>query len=140
MKKLFGLFVLMLTFAVAYPQTVGYQVTDSIAITDITGTDTTLFIPFRSEFGSSITFDFTNFDAWDAILSFGYSTDKVGITTIDDNRNPFTLDSAVYAQAINGTTKCRIAFESDKWGFKYIAFKLTKTTVSSGTLIWTWNR
>ena len=109
--------------------------TDSILITGITGADTTLTIPFKTEMGSSIMFDFTNFDADDAILDFGYSQGTC-FSRVDDNRIPIVLSTAVYDYDINGTTKAGILFKDLKWGSKEIMFKLTKTSVTSGTLIW----
>ena len=133
---------LTIILLIAIPFTLNAQraYVDSIQISAITGTDTTLFVPFRTVDGGSIQFDFTNFDADDAILDFAQSNDKAGAITIDDTRIPVTLSKVTYTKSVNGVTKNRYGFEADQWNFKYIAIKLTKTSVTSGTLIWTWVR
>ena len=109
--------------------------TDTLDVSTIAGSDTTIFLSFKTESGSSIIFDFSNFDDTDATLSFGYSNDGVGMVTIDDSRNPFTLDTTAYAIAVNGTTYKEIGFHGLKWQYKYIAYKLTLNSVTSGNLI-----
>lgn len=136
MKAIFSIIAVLFCLNV-FSQTV---YTDSITIAEITGTDTTIFINFRTEQGSNITFDFTNFNANTSTLDFGYSNDRVKMTSIDDTRNPFTLNVTTYAKAVNGTTKSCLSFDSDKWSYKYIAFKLTKGTTSAGTLIYSFVR
>jgi len=110
--------------------------TDSILFSGITGSDTTLFIPFKTEMGSGIIFDFTSFDADDAILDFGYSNDGIGMVSIDDNRNPFTLDSTTYTKTVNGVTTVKLGFNNLKWSYKYICFKLTVSSVTTRVFEW----
>ena len=111
---------------------------DSIQVTGITGTDSSFFIQFRSEKGSSVEFDFTNFDANDATLDFGYSNTNTGFASVSGA--PYMLDSATYSKTVNGVTSRKMVIRSDKWSGKWVGFKLTKTSVSSGTLIWRWVR
>ena len=106
--------------------------TGTLDVSTISGTDTTLFIPFKTELGSAIVFDFTNFDADDAILNFGYSNNDSSMVSIDDSRNPFTLSTATYDFVVNGTTMAQLGFKDLKWGYKYIAIKLTLTSVTTG--------
>ena len=132
MKKLITI-ILMLSCLAGFSQRV---YTGSIDVSTISGADTTLFIPFKTEMGSSIVFDFTDFDADDAVFSFGYSQNDSSMVSIDDSRNPFTLSTATYDNAVNGVTRAQLGFVNLKWGFKYIAFELTKTSVTTGTLNW----
>jgi len=131
MKNLLIILFALLSFGVFAQSGAPYVYT--IDVSTIT-TDTTIFYGFRTEKGSSVTFDFTNFDADDATLSFGYSTNDSTMTAIDDTRNPFTLNTSTYTETVNGITKSRIAFRADKWNFKYVCWKLTLVSVTTGDL------
>lgn len=93
-----------------------------------------MFISFRSEQARAIEFDFTNFNANTATIDFGFAMNRNGFTAIDGS--PFLMDAATYAKTVNGVTKRLKTFRADKWSGAYIAFKITKNTASTGTLIW----
>ena len=112
-----------------------YVAQDStIDASTISGTDTTIFIEFRKERGTGLTVDFTELNANDGILDFGFSNDKVNFCSIDLSDNPYTLDKTVYTKSVNGVSKSRIGFYADKWSYKYIAVKFTKSSCTSGKL------
>ena len=117
--------------------------TDSIDVSTISGADTMITIPFRSESGSSIEFDFTNFDADDAILDFGYINNRC-FSRADDNRLPLTLSTALYDYTTNCSvssgTYAGVILTNIKWNSKYIVFKLTLTSVTTGTFIYSFIR
>ena len=110
--------------------------TDSIRLASISGSDTTIFITFRSEQARSIEFDFTNFNANDATLDFGYAMNRNGFASVDGF--PCTIDSTTYSKTVNGVTKRLLFVRADKWSGAYIAFKVTKVSATSGTLIYRW--
>ena len=137
MKTLVFILLITLTSIVSFAQKVNV---DSIQVSGITGADTTLFISFRAISGGSIVFDFTNFDANDGILDIGFSNDLNSFTSIDNSSNPFTLDKTAITKAVNGVSKSRISIEKSNWNFKYLAIKLTKSSNTSGALIWQYVR
>jgi len=139
MKKIALILIVLLASVASYSQS-AYAYIDTLDISTISGADTTIFIPFRSEDGSGVTFDFTSLSADDGTLDFGYSNDKINFTSIDDTRNPFTLSTATYTKTVAGVAKSRIGFRADKWSYKYIAYKYTKGSSTTGDLIITWVR
>jgi hypothetical protein len=134
MKKL--LLILLLMPLLNYSQ---QTFTGSVTLASFT-TDTTIFIPFKAELGSAIEFDFTNFSNNTCTLDFGFSNTTTSFESIDDSRNPFTLNKTVYTKTVNGVAKSRLLFIKDKWNAKYIAIKLTRVSSGTGTFTWTWVR
>ena len=109
-------------------------------MSEISGTDTVLFFTFYSKTTTGIEFDYSDFDADDATLSpgntnFGYTFNKV-----DDSRFPYTLDVTTNEASVNGTTYATLFITKDTWGSKYAAIKVTKGSVTSGTLTYKWVR
>lgn len=113
--------------------------TDSIQASDISGSDTTIFLRFKAELASTITFDYTNFNAKDAVLDFGYA-DNLDTYQRASSDFPATMDSTAHTRTVNGVTRVTIRVIKDKWNSKYIAWTWTPNSVSSGTLIWRYTR
>jgi hypothetical protein len=109
----------------------------SIDVANITGTDTTIYL--RNQKHGLLTFDFTNFDADDATLDVGLTDNTASFVTVSVSgvTFPITLSTVTYTKTTNGYTKHRVAFKSSNWTGTYIGFKLTKTSVTAGTLtVW----
>ena len=114
--------------------------TDSIQVSAISGTDTTIFIPFKTENGSLMIFDFTNLSHNDGTLDFGYSNDGITFITPDVTGIPVTLSKVTYTKTCNGTAKSKFGFATNKWKTKYLAFKFTKGSNTSGALYYRFTR
>ena len=110
----------------------------NIDVSTITNADTTVFIKFmKSEKATVITFDYTDFDAKDATLDLGYTfTDSTYVSASSDF--PMVLDSISHTKSVitsTGTvTRTRVKATGVKWRDSWAAVKLTKNSVTSGTL------
>ena len=107
----------------------------SLPITSIVGSDTTIYVPAKN--CTLVTVDFSNFNADDATLDVGQSDDRVSFvsSSVSGLTWPITLSKVTYTKTANGYTRSRLCFEpsGDKWHGKYVVFKLTKVSVTSGT-------
>jgi len=101
---------------------------DSIVITDITGSDTTIFVQMYGNV-NFITFDFTNFNSNTSTLEVGYSH----VTSSFAEVSKQTLDVSMYSKTVNGITKSRITYRDIPVPCIF-AFTLTKVSTTTGTL------
>jgi len=102
------------------------SITGSIRVPD--GADTTVYLSFQTEYAWGITFDYSAFDAVDAILDLGITMDADSnkFDRLDNPDLPFTLaDSSV-------------SFKDDDFPFGTLVIKLTKTSVTAGLLMYYW--
>ncbi len=102
------------------------SITGSIRVPD--GADTTIYIPFQTEYAWGITFDYSAFDDVDAILDVGSTmdADSLMVSRLDDNRLPFTLADSV------------VSIKDDNFPYGTIVIELTKTSVTAGLLMYYW--
>lgn len=131
MKKIFIILFVVLSFPVVA------QKYAEIAVTAITGTDTTLYLVNGRH--NLLTIDFTNVNASTSTLDVGHSDDRVSFVSasVTAVTLPVTLDKTTYTKTANGYTRNRIAFMSEDWPGTYIAVKLTKVDATAGTFrIW----
>lgn len=108
----------------------------SIDIEDITGSDTTIYLVANR--ADLVTFDFSTFNADDATLDVGQADTRVTFvsSSVSGVTFPITLSKETYTKTANGYTRHCVAFEpaDGTWNGDYIAFTLTKSSVTSGTL------
>ena len=92
----------------------------------ISGTDTTLYFSWFTDEGWSMQYDWSDFNADDAIIDWGQSNnDSVYVPFINDSL-PYTINTAVKT---NDMIYSRIGHSSNN-----IVCKITKGSVTSGTL------
>jgi len=126
MKRLFLLLLLFVPLLCNAQRT--YTV-DSIRVPD--GADTTVYIKFFTNACWSIQFDFKDFDAADAILDIGAVAEPD--STIFDRIDLYDSGDLPYVLADSSVT-----FQKDNWPHRYIAIKLTKTSVTAGLQLYYW--
>jgi hypothetical protein len=126
MKRLFLLLLLFVPLLINAQRT--YKV-DSIRVPN--GTDTTVYIKFFTDASWSIQFDFKDFDAADAILDIGAVAEPD--STIFDRIDLYDSGDLPYVLADSSVT-----FQKGNWPHRYIAIKLTKTSVTAGLQLYYW--
>ena len=131
MKKIFIILFILISVS-------SYGRRKEIAVTDITGTDTTLYIVPAGN-STLVTIDFTTINSDDSTLDFGFSYDGVSFVsaTISNVTFPLTLSKVTYTKTAGGYTRSRVGFITDNQGWYglHIAVKLTKTSATAGTWI-----
>ena len=129
MKKLIFLFGIILISSIVIGQTTA--IWDSIRVPNNIDTIVTIR---TNEQNFSVTFEFDDFDDVDATIDIGQvppgktfalrnTADTNFYQTLDDDRLPFTLSDT--ASSVQG-------FEKSQSNFKFLAFKLTKGSVTAG--------
>ena len=126
MKRLFLLLLLFIPLLCNAQRT--YKV-DSIRVPD--GADTTVYIKFFTNASWSIQFNYKNFDASDAILDIGAVAEPD--STIFDRIDLYDSGDLPYTMADSSVT-----FQKKDWPHRYIAIKLTKTSVTAGLQLYYW--
>ena len=131
MKKILFLFLMFLSVS-SYGQFL------ALDVSTITGTDTTIYRPANGT--TLVTFDFTTFNANDAQLDVGYTHNSVSFVTAEADSANLYLNKTTYTKSTNGYTRNRVAFipSGGKWYGPMLAFKLTKNSVTAGTLYVWW--
>ena len=103
----------------------GYPVSDTlVSITDISGSDTTIYINMYNVKNVSIEFDYSDFDATDGTVEIGFSNFGNTHNNSDTDNFPKTLSDST------------LIVVKDTWNSKYLSVKLTKGSNTSGNLIY----
>ena len=144
MKRLIFLLLLIPFLVKAQYPTYGYKLAnDSLFVAQQTATDSIYFTTWRQVVGGSVTFDFTNVDAQDATIKFGYSPD--GIVLIPASNGDFTLDNTdsdlecytfetdAYFDDVD-TCYCK-SFTKDNWSYNYIGWFFSKGSLTNDTIV-----
>jgi len=139
MKRLLTVLLLLIVPIMLFGQKTWEN--DSIVVTDLTGTDTTVFVRFYSYGDYSIQFEYSDFDADDGTLSLGNSNDGTSFDKFDDSRLPYTLDvtTNAYTDEVGGT-RATVTFTDDAYRTIYLGIKLTLNSVTDGTLYYKYAR
>ena len=134
--KTLTILLTIVTFCLVSFGQMSVPVSTTLDVSSISGTDTTLFFQMKKSTSRFITIDWTTFNAWDASIDYGYSSNDSTFTSADGA--PFTADSATYAKSVNSLIKVRRSFYQDVYPSRYYAVKVTLNTVSTGTLRIEW--
>ena len=108
-----------------------------IDITDITGTDTTLYL--NNGRHNFFTIDFTTVNSNTSTVDIGHSDDRVSFVSADVSGVtwPITLSKVTYTKTANGYTRNRLGLYAADWPGVYIAVKITKASSTAGVFkIW----
>jgi len=103
----------------------------TISKTDVTGSDTTIYL--RNGKHNLFTIDFTQTNANTSTVDIGLSDDKVSFVSVDTPTMPVTLSKVTYTKLANGYTRNRLCLMSGDWMGTYIAVKITFVNVTVGT-------
>jgi len=119
------------------------ELTDSIQVTEITGSDTIINFLFYSKVPVSILFEITTLNADDATLEVFYSDSEYRLTSVNPTGTtiyPLTLEKAAstYIEAVtwDGATKYYHRVVKSNWNCG-MAFRLTVSSATTGALKWT---
>lgn len=136
MKKLIFLLLLVSFLAKAQYPTWGYAITnDTIFVANQVSDDSVYFKAWRAPLGGSVTFEFTNVDATDATITFGYSPD--GVVLVPVSNGSFTLDNTdvdLECYISDGSVKYCKSFTEDNWSYKSIGWLFDKGTLTNDTI------
>ena len=121
MKKLILIFSLAVCFLTA-----NCQFQKSFDMSEISGTDTTFFYSWYTQFPWELQVDYSTLDADDATIDIGSSMDGTLYTSYDLTDMPYILNTAVKTSL---TVFSREGFSATNLGIK-----ITKGTVTTGVL------
>ncbi len=151
MKTILIFVLLCITYIVAGQRYPTYDTpipNDTIFVANQVATDSVYFKKFRSPLGIGIMFDFTNVDAQDAEITYGYSVD--GIILVPATNGNFTLDNTASANQCFrfgesayfddvDTSYCKMFIE-DNVNSKYIGYMFSKGSLTNDTIVTKYNR
>jgi len=151
MKTIFILILLFVSYFASgqrYPTYDTHIPNDTIFVANQVATDSVYFKRFRSPIGIGILFDFTNVDAQDAEITYGYSPD--GIILVPATSGNFTLDNTASANQCFrfgtsayfdnvDTSYCKMFIE-DNVNSKYIGYMFSKGSLTNDSIVIKYNR